>query len=301
MSRTADDLANLGVGRGEPVSPQGQSPLALGTNANAIRFTKIDLTAARTNVKLPLAGNVIAGYGSSAPLAYAQVSLRPDNEDKVTVRDGLILRGVPFTELRMTHVAQPQQYLGLITAVDARGIFDLQLPPPITLSTLHQSGWGFQRRRFVSGVLAENAVLAIANNTDPVTGWVGILHGSSLSSGQHRVIMAATNAALEAEANMQAELATSLLSTFANYGQGDVTNRRLPQMTVLFGTTALGRFADGAFSDSDGSGRYPGWTHSGDMEIVLPGYHAAWRHTTTNTSLIVNVHWAELPITLWRN
>lgn len=273
----------------------GQAGPELGWRAGSLRYIKIPLTAARDHQRLDLAGSVLCAYGSSSPVAYARIGIGgEDNRDEIVVRDGFQLEGVPFSRLTLSHPAQPDQFLGLITAnPKPMPRFRLEAPPPLTAETLFQSGFGFGHRSFQSGVAAEFSTIVIINNT---TDTVGFMVQLAIGVGQLGVVDL-SNAALAADLGTQRTPA----NVIGSWRTGDAAGERTAQLEYHRGTTLVNMTDGEIFGDTNlpeiQIGKHTGAFPS--MVPILPGHHIAAQDPNANTSHTVSWLHCEAPLDLW--
>lgn len=282
-------------GVGMPVPDEGRAPLPFGANAQSVRYRRIDLTTARTRARISIgAANCIAIFGSTGPVAYALASFGERDEDKIPLREGLILRGVSFRELYLTHIAQPDQFLGVLTLVDPGASFDLQVPSPITPLMAHRSGLGFSNIINTGANVAEYGATVLVNALG--SDWVAYLHDANSSSGGGRLgIVAITNAAITGAGNMAV---TAGISTHGNYIRGVSGNQRANQVPLYNGThtTVIG-LADRMAMVSTFNTEPAGTVH-GDIYPVLPGFHMGMHEGAANNAVNHWLSWFELPLEL---
>lgn len=299
MKQTTDILDGRmrQVGVGLPVPDEGSAPLALGLNAVNLRYIKIPLATARDHARIEIAGNVLACWNSSAPLAYGKVSLKEENRDEFVVREGFQLRGVPFNHITLSNSAQPDQYLGLLVVRHPNPGFDLILPPQIREEMFMTSGMQWSGRIPISAVVGERGTIALINNIG--SGKIGLILQAKGNVTVWGGMLPMTNAAIEAEVNMATQ---NMGAQFNNWIPADITKMPLNQCAVWGGTLATVLAGRGRYYDANTAvavtGRETNWR---GMLPVMPGWHFAIQAGSDNTGITYYWMHAEIPIDLWGN
>ena len=282
-SLTSEDI-NF-AGRGYPVDREKDSSLPYGINANRLTYTEIDLSTARNNAEINISGNVLAIFGSSSALSWAEIRLDEYGSSGILARDGLVITGVAFRKLWLTHDAQRGMRLRIMHGVDPQVRFNVVPPPAITPSMAHNAGYGHIAGRNVNASVGQVGALALVNPA-----------GSGVFARVHRILCVTDYyiGRITDPENMNTPLTFTPHST--NFVETGLTAnlRETSQLVLHYGydpTTLEDLFID----TSNLTGREMFY----DTSISLaPGDHISIRHPSANTLVRAEFTWYELPLRL---
>lgn len=105
-------------GRLFPKPNEGQAPREFGMNANILKTRTFDLTVARGLEEIEIGGSCIWAITASSLTANIDIFINDQLRDPVTFQQGMFIRGIPFSRIYVSHVAQPGETLTIFFAVE---------------------------------------------------------------------------------------------------------------------------------------------------------------------------------------
>jgi len=118
-----------------PHGPEGEAPPEFGIDANAVKTTTVDLTAARlTPERIEIAGSILWAVASSSVGALVNIYLNDQQRDGIPFQRGMFIRGVRYSRVYVANAAQPGEWITLVYAVE--GPRNVQIENPAAQFTL---------------------------------------------------------------------------------------------------------------------------------------------------------------------
>jgi len=106
------------MGNITPITPGAQAPREYGLDANVLQTIPFALDAARDKERLEFGGSMIWAYAASSLTAQIDIHINTQQSHPITFQKGMMMRGVPFSRLFITHAAQAGESITLIIAVE---------------------------------------------------------------------------------------------------------------------------------------------------------------------------------------
>ena len=105
-------------GRIFPRSFEGQAPKEFGMDANILKTRTFTLTVARSLEEIEVGGSCIWAISASSLQANIDIYINDQLRDPVTFRQGMFIRGIPFSRVFVSHAAQAGATITIFFAVE---------------------------------------------------------------------------------------------------------------------------------------------------------------------------------------
>lgn len=130
-----------------PKSHEGQAPREFGIDANILKTRTFTLTVARVLEEINIGGSCIWAIAASSLQANVDIYINDQLRDPVTFRQGMFIRGIPYSRVYVSHAAQAGATITVFFAVE-KDVNNIQIVNPslayneinLTKSTLYVSG-----------------------------------------------------------------------------------------------------------------------------------------------------------------
>lgn len=103
-------------GRDDSRSAVSQSQF--GIRSNIVNTMTLDLSNARQEVRINIGGSVLWALDATSRNALINVKLNDQNWGSIPIRQGFFIRGVPYSQIYITHAAQAGETITLLYAVE---------------------------------------------------------------------------------------------------------------------------------------------------------------------------------------
>jgi len=116
-------------GRIFPRSFEGQAPREFGMDANILKTRTFTLTVARSLEEINIGGSCIWAIDASSLQANVDIYINDQLRDPVTFRQGMFIRGIPYSRVFVSHAAQAGATITIFFAVEEQ-VNNIQIVNP---------------------------------------------------------------------------------------------------------------------------------------------------------------------------